>query len=57
MQYRIAKDLLSIGAVFLLVIDDICRCCFMPEMPIGIMTSVIGIPFFLFIFKRNMRGW
>ena len=48
---------LAIGAVFLLLIDDICRCCFMPEMPIGVMTSVIGIPFFLFIFKRNMRGW
>ena len=48
---------LVIGAVFLLLIDDVCRCCFMPEMPIGVMTSVIGIPFFLFIFKRNMRGW
>ena len=48
---------LAIGAIFLLIVDDVCRCCFTPEMPIGILTSVIGIPFFLFIFKRNMRGW
>ena len=48
---------LAIGAVYLLIIDDICRVCFTPEMPIGIVTSIVGIPFFLFIFRRNMRGW
>lgn len=45
------------GATFLLVIDDICRVCFTPELPIGILTSIVGVPVFLFIFKRNMRGW
>ena len=35
---------LGIGAVFLLVIDDICRVCFMPEMPIA-ATRVKGWPY------------
>ena len=46
-----------LGAMFLLCIDDICRVCFTPELPIGILTAVVGVPVFLFIFKRNMKGW
>ena len=46
-----------LGATFLLCIDDICRVCFTPELPIGILTAVVGVPVFLFIFKRNMKGW
>ena len=46
-----------IGAIFLLIVDDVCRVCFTPEMPIGIVTSIVGIPFFLYIFRRNQKGW
>jgi iron complex transport system permease protein len=27
------------------------------EVPIGILTSVLGVPFFVVIFRRNMSGW
>jgi iron complex transport system permease protein len=56
-NYRVLLPVsLLIGAAYLLVIDDICRVCFSPEMPIGIMTAIIGIPFFLFIFRRNVKA-
>lgn len=48
---------MAIGAAFLLVVDNFCRLVFATEIPIGIMTSVIGVPFFIFIYRRNMRGW
>lgn len=48
---------LLVGAVFLLLVDDISRLMMAVEIPIGILTSILGIPFFVFIFKKNMRGW
>ena len=38
-----------IGAFFLLGVDDISRNLFTTEIPIGILTSVIGVPFFLYL--------
>lgn len=46
-----------IGAVFLLLVDDIARCAMTVEVPIGILTAILGVPFFVVIFKHNMRGW
>ncbi len=48
---------LLVGAVFLLLVDNLSRLILSVEIPIGILTSVLGIPFFAFIFKKNMRGW
>ncbi len=57
-NYRVLLPVsMIIGAAYLLVIDDICRVVFTPELPIGILTAVVGVPFFLFIFRRNMKGW
>ena len=46
-----------IGAIFLLFIDDIARVVASVEIPIGILTAIVGIPFFLFLLKRGGRGW
>lgn len=46
-----------IGAIYLLVVDDICRLLFNTEIPIGIVTSLVGIPFFVFVMRKNNRGW
>lgn len=46
-----------IGAAYLLVIDDIARMLLTVEIPIGILTSILGVPFFLVIFRRTSRGW
>lgn len=46
-----------IGSAFLLVVDNFSRLLFATEVPIGILTSIIGVPFFVFIYRRNLRGW
>lgn len=46
-----------VGASYLLIIDNIARLVGAVEIPIGILTSIIGVPFFVFIFRRNMKGW
>ena len=46
-----------IGAGYLLIVDDLCRLMASTEVPIGILTAIIGVPFFIFIFRRNIKGW
>ena len=46
-----------VGAVYLLIVDDIARLVAPVEIPIGILTAIMGVPFFVIIFKRNMKGW
>nr|WP_320193943.1 iron ABC transporter permease [uncultured Desulfobacter sp.] len=46
-----------IGAVYLLVVDDISRLVFTVEIPIGILTSLVGIPFFALILGKSRKGW
>ena len=48
---------LVMGAAYLLVIDDIARMLLSVEIPIGILTAILGVPFFLVIFRRTNRGW
>ena len=46
-----------IGATYLLIADDIARLLFRVEIPIGILTSLIGIPFFAFVLRKAKKGW
>ncbi len=46
-----------IGATYLLIADDISRLLFNVEIPLGILTSLIGIPFFAFILRKAKKGW
>jgi len=46
-----------LGAVFLLLIDDVARTAISVEIPIGILTAIIGVPFFLFLLAGGRRGW
>jgi len=45
------------GASFLLVADDITRGISPLEIPIGIFTSIIGIPLFIVLLKKAKRVW
>ena len=46
------------GAFFTLGCDDIARSITHQEIPIGLITSLVGTPVFLFIFWRTQaRGW
>lgn len=46
-----------IGATYLLAADNIARLLFHVEIPIGILTSLAGIPFFAFILRKTRKGW
>jgi iron complex transport system permease protein len=46
-----------IGALYLVAVDDVSRLLFNVEIPIGITTSLVGIPFFAIILKKTRRGW
>jgi iron complex transport system permease protein len=46
-----------IGAIYLLIVDDVSRLLFNVEVPIGISTSLIGIPFFWIILRKARKGW
>ena len=42
-----------LGAIFLLLVDDLSRNLMATEIPIGILTSFIGAPFFLYLITRD----
>ncbi|MEZ4598730.1 MAG: iron ABC transporter permease [Syntrophotaleaceae bacterium] len=46
-----------LGAIYLLVVDDISRLLLRVEIPLGILTSLVGIPFFIFLLKNTRKGW
>jgi len=48
---------ISLGATFLLVIDTLARAASAAEVPISILTAVIGAPFFVILLKRTGGSW
>ncbi|NMC60642.1 MAG: iron ABC transporter permease [Candidatus Methanofastidiosa archaeon] len=49
---------LSIGATYLVLIDNITRTVTSGEIPIGILTAVVGAPFFIWlILKSKVVAW
>lgn len=46
-----------LGAIFLLVVDDLVRTVFTTEVPLGILTALVGAPFFLVMLSRGRRAW
>lgn len=46
-----------LGAILLLAADIIARYVLMPqELPVGVMTAIIGTPFFIYIARRGFNG-
>lgn len=46
-----------IGCTYLLFVDDIARSLFPMEIPLGILTSLIGTPFFMYLLLKGRKGW
>jgi iron complex transport system permease protein len=44
------------GAILLLCADTITRAVLPSEIPIGVLTALIGGPFFCFIFRKQQKG-
>lgn len=47
----------AMGASFLILADDFTRSLAGFEIPVGIFTSLIGIPLFVFLLKKNQSVW
>ena len=45
-----------LGGAFLMLVDTACRTVTPSEIPLGILTSVIGAPLFFIILLRSQRG-
>lgn len=41
------------GAIFMLLVDNICRNMWATDLPIGILTSFVGAPFFLYLITKE----
>jgi iron complex transport system permease protein len=54
---RLIPICVLLGAAYLLLIDDIARTLLQIEIPIGILTAIIGAPFFIYLLSRGGRGW
>jgi len=46
-----------LGASYLLIIDDFIRTVSSVEVPIGIVTAMVGAPFFVYLLHRGNWGW
>ena len=47
---------LSLGAIFLVIVDDVSRILTGAEIPLGILTALIGGPFFIYLLKKTKGG-
>lgn len=41
-----------LGATFLLLADTLSRVITVYELPVGVVTSLVGVPFFIYLYKR-----
>lgn len=49
---------ITFGAAFLALVDDIARATFGFEIPVGIITTLLGAPFFLYLLRTTkIGGW
>lgn len=54
---RLIPGTIFLGAIYLMLVDDLSRSLFSVEIPLGIVTSLIGAPFFIFLLFRKGRVW
>lgn len=47
---------ISLGAVFMIVVDTMARSISASEIPVSILTAIIGAPFFIVLMRRS-GGW
>lgn len=44
------------GATFLMLVDDLSRALASVDIPLGILTAFVGVPFFMYLIMRRKRG-
>lgn len=46
-----------VGAAYILLVDNLCRLLTATEIPIGILTAIIGAPIFAYLLRKTRGGW
>ncbi len=54
---RLLPLAMLMGAGFMLAVDTLCRTIATIEVPPGVLTALIGTPFFLWLFALARRSW
>lgn len=54
---RLLPAALLLGGGYMLVVDTLARSVALTEIPLGILTAVVGAPFFLWLLASGKRGW
>ena len=54
---RLLPAAMLLGAAFILAVDTLARTMARIETPIGILTAVVGAPFFLWLLARGRHSW
>lgn len=55
--YRLLTASVLLGAGYLLAVDDIARSATALDLPLGILTAVVGVPVFVVLLARSRRRW
>lgn len=54
---RLLPAAMLMGGGYLLIVDTLARTMASIEVPLGILTAIIGAPFFLWLLARGRDGW
>jgi iron complex transport system permease protein len=54
---RLLPTAAILGGGYLLVIDTLARTTAEVEIPLGILTAVVGTPFFIWLLTSMQRNW
>jgi len=46
-----------VGASYLVAVDTLARTAMETEIPIGILTAMVGAPIFAYLLRKNRSGW
>jgi iron complex transport system permease protein len=46
-----------LGALYVLLLDDVARTAFPVELPLGVLTALVGLPVFALVLRRVAVGW
>lgn len=45
------------GACFMLLVDDVARIIVPGELPVGVLTALIGAPLFIYMLVKGRKEW
>ncbi len=54
---RLMPASILLGASFLMLIDNIARTLLPGEIPLGVLTGLVGVPVLILLLRRNRTGW